>query len=378
MQSNTQVAADPARTIRVMLVDDSPIIRGMNARFLDKSENVRIVASVSNGELAVQKLEPGAVDVIVLDIEMPIMDGLTAIPLLLQKDRSVKILMSSTLTQRGAEVSFKALELGAADFIPKPSNVGTADGRDALDSYRREIVEKVLCLGASKLRLRDRSRHLAASGPVTKPTPELTLARPEVWAVPRILAVGSSTGGPQALLQVFRDIKGVLDFPVLITQHMPPHFTEILAKHINDVSEMVCREAVDGELLEPGRIYVAPGDFHMIVKADGLKNRISLNQDPPENYCRPAVDPMFRSVAECFGKNALCVVLTGMGRDGAKGAKIVADHGGNVIAQDEKTSVVWGMPGAAYGIGACSKVLPIAEIGPFINNATKRPNDGTR
>lgn len=159
---------------------------------------------------------------------------------------------------------------------------------------------------------------------------------------------------------------------------MPPHFTEILAKHIGDVSKMPCREAVDGEVLEAGRIYVAPGDYHMTIKADGPTVRISLNQDAPENFCRPAVDPLFRSVAEVFGNRALCIVLTGMGRDGAAGAKVVAEAGGSVVAQDEETSVVWGMPGAAYATGVCSAVLPITDIAPFINNATKVAAHGAR
>ena len=333
--------------IRVMLVDDSPIIRGMNARILDKAPRVEIVASVSNGELAVKRMEQGGVDVVVLDIEMPVMDGLTAIPLLLKQDKNVKILMSSTLTQHGAEVSFRALELGAADFIPKPTNIASVDGRNAVDDYRRDIVEKVNNLGATVLKEKRRPATVTTAAPVPQPVK----AKPELVSrlAPKVLAFGSSTGGPQALLQVFRNLDGALDCPVLITQHMPPHFTEILAKHIGDVSKMPCREAIDGDVLEAGRIYVAPGDYHMIVKADGLKAVLTLNQDPPENFCRPAVDPMFRSVAECFGKRALCIVLTGMGRDGAAGAKVVADAGGCIIAQDEATSVVWGMPGATYG-----------------------------
>jgi two-component system chemotaxis response regulator CheB len=365
--------------IRVMLVDDSPIIRGMNARILDKAPSVEIVASVSNGELAVKRMEQGGIDVVVLDIEMPVMDGLTAIPLLLKQDKNVKILMSSTLTQHGAEVSFRALELGAADFIPKPTNIASVDGRNAVDDYRRDIVEKVSNLGAAVLKEKRRPAVEAPAAPVPQPVkakPELVYD--ESRLAPKVLAFGSSTGGPQALLQVFRNLDPSLNCPVLITQHMPPHFTEILAKHIGDVSKMPCREAVDGDVLEAGRIYVAPGDYHMIVKADGLRNILRINQDPPENFCRPAVDPMFRSVAECFGKRALCVVLTGMGRDGAAGAKVVADAGGCVVAQDEATSVVWGMPGATYAAGVCDAVLPISEIAPFINKATKGTKNGAR
>ncbi len=393
MDSTAAAAQRDDAKIRVMLVDDSPIIRGMNARILDKVTSVEIVASVSNGELAVKRMEQGGVDIIVLDIEMPVMDGLTAIPLLLEQDRNVKILMSSTLTQRGAEVSLRALELGAADFIPKPTSVTSAEGRNAVDEYRRDIVEKVLNLGAAALK--DKRDAKGAASPAAAPSasaastpappPAVAPAKPRPSLVfdqskpaPKVLAIGSSTGGPQALLQVFRNLGGALNCPVLITQHMPPHFTEILAKHIGDVSKMPCREAIDGEILEAGRVYVAPGDYHMIVETDGTQVKISLNQNPPENFCRPAVDPLFRSVAECFGKRALCIVLTGMGRDGAAGAKVVAEAGGSVVAQDEETSVVWGMPGATFATGVCSAVLPISDIAPYIDNATKVAAHGAR
>lgn len=373
-----QVATVPTADtkIRVMLVDDSPIIRGMNARIIDNMPSVEIVASVSNGELAVKRMEQGGIDVIVLDIEMPVMDGLTAIPLLLARDKNVKILMSSTLTQQGAEVSMRALQLGAADFIPKPTNIASVDGRNAVDDYRRDIVEKIMNLGAAATKRK---------APVTAPVVEAKAVKKDAALIyngsrptPRVLAIGSSTGGPQALMEVFRNLNGPLHCPVLITQHMPPHFTEILAKHIGDVAKMPSREAVDGEIVEPGRVYVAPGDYHMTVKAEGTKVRISLNQDAPENFCRPAVDPLFRSVASVYGKHALCAVLTGMGRDGAAGAKTASDAGAVVVAQDEETSVVWGMPGATYATGACDAVLPISEIAPFINKATKVASNGAR
>jgi two-component system chemotaxis response regulator CheB len=362
-----------ADKIRVMLVDDSAIIRGMNARILSRAGEVEIVASLANGELAVARMDQGDIDVIVLDIEMPVMDGLTAIPLLLKKDRKVKILMSSTLTQRGAEVSFRAMNLGAADFIAKPTADAdaTAEGGTSIEEYRREIVAKTLNLG--KAALKQRARALAAAKrEAAAPAPARpVLALDATRAAPKVIAIGSSTGGPQALLQVFRELDKGIRCPILITQHMPAHFTEILAKHIDGASAMPCREAKDGDLLEPGQVYVAPGDFHMTVHADGVRHRVALNQDPPENFCRPAVDPLFRSIAETFGKSALCVVLTGMGRDGASGAEVVAEAGGCVIAQDEETSVVWGMPGATYKTGVCSALLPISKVAGFINNAAK-------
>ncbi len=376
MSANVATLPSADTKIRVMLVDDSPIIRGMNARILDNMPSVEIVASVSNGELAVKRMEQGGIDVIVLDIEMPVMDGLTAIPLLLARDKNVKILMSSTLTQQGAEVSMRALQLGAADFIPKPTNIASVDGRNAVDDYRRDIVEKIMNLGTAATK-----RKIRTAAPVVEPKAikkDAALIYDGSRPTPRVLAIGSSTGGPQALMEVFRNLNGPLHCPVLITQHMPPHFTEILAKHIGDVAKTPAREAIDGEIVEPGRIYVAPGDYHMTVKAEGTKVRISLNQDEPENFCRPAVDPLFRSIASVYGKHALCVVLTGMGRDGAAGAKIAADAGAVVVAQDEETSVVWGMPGATYATGVCDAVLPISGIAPFINKATKVASNGAR
>ncbi len=363
--------------IRVMLVDDSPIIRGMNARILDKMPSVEIVASVSNGQMAVKRMEQGGIDVIVLDIEMPVMDGLTAIPLLLERDKNVKILMSSTLTQHGAEVSMRALQLGAADFIPKPTNIASVDGRNAIDDYRRDIVEKILALGDTVAKRKGRTP-AAPVAQVKAIGKDPSTIYAGVRTAPKILALGSSTGGPQALMQVFRNLDAPLACPVLVTQHMPPHFTATLAKHIGDVAKMPSREAVDGEIVEPGRVYIAPGDYHMTVKSDGAKVRIALNQDPAENYCRPAVDPMFRSIADVYGKNALCVVLTGMGRDGAAGAKVAAEAGAVVVAQDEDTSVVWGMPGATYATGICDAVLPITEVAPFINKALKVTSHGAR
>lgn len=355
-----------------MLVDDSPVIRGMNARILKTSDQIEIVASVSNGELAVAEMDNTEMDVIVLDVEMPVMDGLTAIPLLREKNRKVKILMSSTLTQRGAEVSMQALKLGAADFVGKPTSGSSGESGPSIEDYRHDIVEKTLALGASALRAQARAARLSSSrGEPTPRAAKPVLAYDASQKAPRIIAIGSSTGGPQALLKVFKEIDRRVNCPILITQHMPPNFTDVLANHINGVSELICQEAKDGDLLVGGHIYVAPGDFHMTVKAEGLRHRISLNQEPHENFCRPAADPMFRSVAECFGNRVLCVVLTGMGKDGAAGAEKVAEAGGCVVAQDEETSVVWGMPGATYKAGVCSAVLPLSKVAEFINNAAK-------
>ena len=194
---------------------------------------------------------------------------------------------------------------------------------------------------------------------------EITL-RKSTLVKPQILAIGSSTGGPQALFTVFEALKGAVNLPIVVTQHMPPTFTTILAEHIGRYVDGRSREAVDGDVLEPGHVYVAPGDNHMIVAGEGGKRIIRLNKEPPENFCRPAVDPLFRSVSDVYNGQVLAVILTGMGSDGLKGAQQLVENGGMLIAQDEKTSVVWGMPGAAATNGVCSAVLPIEEIGPVI------------
>ena len=371
MTLNAQTAAKPDTSVRVMLVDDSPIIRNMNARILGRSDEIEIVASVSNGALAVDEMDITDIDVIVLDIEMPVMDGLTAIPLLLEKNKKVKILMSSTLTQRGAEVSMQALKLGAADFVGKPTAGSAAEGGASIEEYRRDIVAKTLSLGAVVQRQKFLKRPTLSVNTTHVDKKKLKVASDATRLAPRIIAIGSSTGGPQALLSVFKEIDPAVKCPIVITQHMPPSFTKILASHIGGVCGLTCDEGADGDLLEPGHVYVAPGDYHMTVVTDGPRHRISLNQDAPENFCRPAADPMFRSVAECFGKRALCVVLTGMGRDGASGAEVIAEKGGSVIAQDEETSVVWGMPGATFNTGVCSAVLPLSKVAGFINNAAR-------
>lgn len=365
----------------VMVVDDSAVIRGMLTRWLQETNDLTVCASASNGEMALSQMAKHKPDVVVLDIEMPRMDGLTALPKLLEIDPRVKIVMSSTLTTRNAEVSLKAIELGAADYLAKPEASRDANVTEA---FRRELVEKVRALGGAR-RMRPRS---SASAVARKQHDSVVRTRPEgglygnspitvrktMTAVPEAIGVGSSTGGPQALMAIFRNLRPPLRQPVLITQHMPGTFTKILAQHLDKLPGVECREAEDGEPLEKGRVYLAPGDFHMVVEGTAMKPVVRLNQDPPENFCRPAVDPMFRSLAHIFGNRVLAVVLTGMGHDGLIGGQAVVSAGGTVIAQDEPSSVVWGMPGAVATGGLCSAVLPVDDIGP----AMRKIADGGR
>jgi len=364
--------------IRVMLVDDSAIIRGLIKRMIDPETNIEVVASVSNGELAVKRLETGGIDVIVLDIEMPVMDGLTALPKLLAIDPKVKIVMASTLTMQNAEVSIEAMKMGAADYVPKPTSTAKIGGAS---EFRDSIIAKINALGGSRSSLLSRSQASPTASKPAKPTAgaspvsklaaaagQIVLRPSPARFPPEVVAIGSSTGGPQALFEVLKNISATVKVPILITQHMPASFTAILAKHISGTVGRECSEGVDGEVVKPGRIYLAPGDYHMVVETQGINKVIRLNQEPPENFCRPAVDPMFRSISEAYGGRVLSVVLTGMGADGSRGAKVVAEGGGTVITQDEKTSVVWGMPSATAALGICSAVLPLQDIAAYVNN----------
>ncbi len=345
---------------RVMVVDDSALIRGLITRTLESDPDIKVVESVGNGELAVKAVGRVDVDVVILDIEMPVMDGLTALPEILRAAPGVKIIMASTLTRRNALVSIRALAAGACDYVAKPASVRELH---APDGFRQELLAKVKALADPSRR---RSRSADAAAPKR---PSLGLygsakiaLRPPSPRRPELIAIGSSTGGPQALFNILAELRSQLRVPILITQHMPPTFTTILAEHIERVYESRCAEARDKEPLVPGRIYLAPGDYHMIVERGGGAPEIRIVQGPPENFCRPAVDPMLRSLAAVFGPRVLGVILTGMGRDGLIGSQAIVEAGGTIIAQDEATSVVWGMPGAVATAGLCSSVSPIDAV----------------
>ena len=347
--------------VRVMLVDDSAVIRGLTTRWLEADGRVAVVASAPDGKSALRMIERADPDVIVLDIEMPGMDGLTALPQLLKAAPEARVVMASTLTRRNAEISLKGMSLGASDYLAKPP---AARGGEA-EAYRRELVEKVRALGARR-RLRQRAPAPNRPRPAT-PAHGLygsvpVVLRAPATVPPRVVAIGSSTGGPQALQAVLAGLGTRLTVPVLITQHMPPTFTALLAGQLTRGAGVDCREAVDGEPLAAGRVYLAPGDNHMVVQKRGTEVVVRLDRSPPENFCRPSVDPMLRSLVQAFGGQVLTVMLTGMGHDGLAGAEAVVRAGGTVIAQDEPTSVVWGMPGAVATGGFCAAVLPLQEI----------------
>ena len=371
--------------IRVMVVDDAVVVRGLLARWLDAETGIALVASLRCGREAIEQVERIDPDVVILDIDMPDTDGITALPRLLAKKRDLVVIMASTLTRRNAEISLRALSLGAADYIPKPESTRELAGSD---EFRRELIEKIRVLGASRKRRASGGpgagceteragaglgaasawsglRHVTSPGIAPPADHGAIKLRPFPVTPPRVLLVGSSTGGPQALNTLIGNIHGLIDqAPVLIVQHMPRTFTTILAEHLTRACGRPVGEAVDGEPVRAGRVYVAPGGRHMRVMRRNGAPTIALDDGPAVNFCKPAVDPLFASAAEVWGTRNLAIVLTGMGSDGAGGAGEIVAAGGCVIAQDEASSVVWGMPRAVAQAGLCSAVLPLQEIAP--------------
>ncbi|HSR72670.1 MAG TPA: chemotaxis-specific protein-glutamate methyltransferase CheB, partial [Kiloniellales bacterium] len=328
-----------------------------------------------NGRLAVDTIARRDVELVVLDIEMPVMDGLTALPLLLAARPGVQILVASTLTRKNAEISLRAMAVGAADYVTKPSSTSELHSAEV---FKRELVEKVKALAEARrrgtgraLQGRPAAPRLVASDGAAKRAQEIRLRTAPI-ARPELIAIGSSTGGPQALTKLLGALGREISQPILVTQHMPATFTSLLAQHIGRAAGAPCAEAEEGERLERGRIYIAPGNFHLELERDEECARLHLTQGPPENFCRPSVDPMLRSLAAAYGPQLLAVILTGMGTDGRKGAEAVIAAGGTVIAQDEATSVVWGMPGAVAAAGLCSAILPLTEIAPFVRKLVMR------
>lgn len=362
----------PARKIRVLVVDDSAVIRGLVTRWLSGEADIEVVGAAVNGKDGVDHAEKHKPDLIILDIEMPVMDGVTALPAIRKVAPNARVIMASTLTQRGAEVTIKALAAGASDYIPKPDASQLAGAAD----YKRELLAKVRSLGARAVSAANPSPAYGAAAASSSAGRPAAPAGPTLRAVtqkviPEAIFIGSSTGGPEALREVIEGLAGKVRVPVFITQHMPPMFTKILADHLTKQTKATVVEATDGLQAQPGVFYIAPGDRHMIISRNLTVTRISLSDAPPENFCRPAVDPMFRSAAETYGEKALAVVLTGMGQDGLLGAKPLVGKGAQLIAQDEETSVVWGMPGAIARAGLATACKPIQQIAPAILNVMR-------
>ncbi|GJD95232.1 protein-glutamate methylesterase/protein-glutamine glutaminase [Methylobacterium iners] len=366
------VAAGTGQKIRVLIADDSAVVRGLVARWLGEA-GYDVVATAANGRIAVEAMSRHDPDVVLLDIDMPELDGTQALPLLLAKSPGVQIVMMSTLTTRNADISLRCLALGAVDYLAKPeSNRGVTTS----DAFRTELVERVRVFGSTRARRRGPAlapSHMPAAPTAPAPRPAApVLLRPKARSAtpPRCLLVGASTGGPRAVGEVLEKIGAATlrQFPVLIVQHMPPVFTAVFAEHLGARTGIPAAEGKADERVVPGRIYVAPGGRHMGLAGGRGDVTIRLDDGPVVNFCRPAVDVLFNDAAAIYGGACLAVVLTGMGSDGTGGARSLTEAGAAVLAQDEATSTVWGMPGSIAKAGLAQAILPLGEIGGALRN----------
>ena len=335
--------------IKVLIVDDSPVIRRLLAEVLSKEPDIEVVGQARDGREAVELARALRPDVITLDVEMPVMDGLAALREIRRLVPRAKVIMFSTLTEKGAKETIEALSLGAFDFVTKPKGGSLTD---SLQRIREELIPKIRAAVPV-------SRPPVLPRPPKPPSFKPTVIKPGLFSV---VGIGVSTGGPRALLEVIPRLPASFPAPVLLVQHMPPMFTTQLAQNLDRQSALRVKEARNGEPVQKGVVYIAPGDYHMEVRSSGRAKTIYLHQGPPENGCRPAVDPLFRSLAEIYGGGVVGVVLTGMGHDGREGARKIKEKGGLVIAQDEKTSTVYGMPRAVAEAGLADFILPLPEI----------------
>jgi two-component system chemotaxis response regulator CheB len=352
--------------IRVLIVDDAVVIRRLVAEELNKDPALEVVGTAANGRIALARMAQVNPDVVILDVEMPELDGLATLKELRKTYPRLPVIMFSALTERGAEATLEALALGATDYFTKPTNTGGMDS--SLEVIREQLVPEIKALCGKP----GPAAKGGAQGALPVRPPPLA-GRPAPGLV-RVVAIGASTGGPNALAEVFRRLPADFPVPIVLVQHMPPMFTRLLAERLSAEFPIRVQEGGSGSLLQPGCAWIAPGDHHMIVARDGVRVRTQLHREPPENSCRPAVDVLFRSVAQAFGADTLAVVLTGMGQDGLRGCEAIREAGGQVLAQDEATSVVWGMPGYVARAGLADKVLPISLIGDEIVRRVR--NDG--
>ncbi|BBH64981.1 hypothetical protein ACTI_16660 [Actinoplanes sp. OR16] len=387
--------------ISVLVVDDSVVVRRLIVDALGEAPGIQVVGTAANGLLAQTKIDQLKPDVVTMDIEMPEMDGIAAVRELRKRHAALPVIMFSTLSAAGASATLEALSAGATDYVTKPSNVGSV--QESIAAVREQLVPKIQALGG---------RRRPPAGPPPRPVPAAGArpgtaplrpglppttpgragpapagpapsagtgpARPTTTAPRRapggrvdILAIGSSTGGPDALTKVLLGLPADLPVPIVITQHMPPVFTKMFAERLDRATPLRVLEAGEGMELTPGTAYIAPGDRHLVFQRKGTATLTQLTSAPPENSCRPAVDVMFRSVAALYGASAFAAVLTGMGQDGRGGAKVLRDSGAEVLAQDEASSVVWGMPGAVVGAGLADEVLPLDRIAGALLNRVR-------
>ncbi len=363
------------RKIKVLVVDDAVVVRKIVSDTLMNDPDIEVSGVAANGKIALQRIPQINPDLVTLDVEMPEMNGIETLKNIRADYPSLPVIMFSTLTERGASTTLEALSLGATDYVTKPANVGSV--AIAMERIRTELIPKIKTLCAQKVGLKTPS-----TIPSTKPLPSKTVQkgfstskRSKLSLPPSkidIVTIGVSTGGPNALAELFPTFPADFPVPIVMVQHMPPYFTKLLAERLSTKSKVEVIEASHGMVVKPGKAYIAPGNYHMVLKRDNNQLKIVTNQDPPENSCRPAVDVLFRSVVELFGNKTLAVILTGMGQDGLAGCEEVKDKGGQVIVQDEASSVVWGMPGFVARANLADKILPLNQMGEEINQRSRK------
>ena len=339
------------RKIRVLVVDDSVVIRRLLTDILGQDPEIEIAGTAPNGRIALAKLPQVNPDLVTLDIEMPVLDGLSTLPELRKLYPKLPVIMFSTLTERGALATLDALALGATDYVTKPANVGSVAA--GIQSVKDQLLPKIKALC---------SQLLTPQSAVKQPQAALRLNAPTTPQRLEVVIIGSSTGGPQALSTVLAQLPADFPVPVVVVQHMPPVFTSHLANRLNQDCPLETIEASGNEELRSGRVLIAPGNYHLGLHRQGFAIRTMVHQGQPENSCRPAVDVLFRNAAAVYGSKCLAVVLTGMGQDGLRGSQEIARVGGTILAQDEATSVVWGMPRAVTEAGLAHRVLPLQAI----------------
>jgi two-component system chemotaxis response regulator CheB len=348
------------KRIRVLVVDDSALVRKLLTEMLSSDPEIEVVDTAQDPFVAREKIKLLNPDVLTLDVEMPRMDGVTFLRNLMRL-RPMPVVMVSTLTEQGAEITLDALRYGAVDFITKPK----VDIAYTLQDYRDDLIAKIKTASLARVRQLTASntapeRAPGASVPVDRVLP--SAPRQHFRTTDRLIAIGASTGGTEAIREVLERLPGVTTPGIVVTQHIPASFSGPFAQRMNRCSQLEVSEARDGEQILPGHAYIAPGDQHLMVIRDGARYRCRLSADVPVNRHRPSVDVLFRSVAQNVGPNALGVILTGMGKDGALGLKDMREAGAHTIAQDEASSVVWGMPGAAVACGGAVETLPLDDI----------------
>jgi two-component system chemotaxis response regulator CheB len=342
--------------LRVLVVDDAVVVRKIVSDELASDPEIEVVGTAANGKIALQKIPQVNPDVITMDVEMPEMNGIETVRALRKDYPKLPVIMFSTLTERGASTTMDALSAGASDYVAKPANVGKVG--QSRERVKEELLAKIkaLCKGVERPRFMSRAPEARSIGLPSRVRP----------VEAEIVAIGVSTGGPNALAELIPVFPQNFHLPIVIVQHMPPLFTRLLAERLSAQSSLNVHEGEEGMVLEAGHAYIAPGDYHMVLRRDGAETRLALNQDPQENSCRPAVDVLFRSVVELYAERTLGVILTGMGHDGLRGCEMIREAQGRVLCQDEASSVVWGMPGCVSEAGLADAVVPLEQLGKEI------------